>query len=332
MPARTPSNAPRTPSTLTAFSMFVALLAALLTTATASADDYSVSPLEAGDPGYEACESEDFLKRCFRVKLDGGKTLTLSEKDFGLSGAQMAVFERKHPFTALVNKQDFTITVPANYLWAEVRLETLDGRKLLLLAYSDLRLARAALALFEREVTDRNPKAVPQAFYAEQVELSGDKLVEVVIYGGSGRASGATDNKTSFGVISSWDGKQKLAPTSHTYPALRSYTLNLDDAAAPVTALADGFIGCDTPTDLRIWRLNPDGKPLDLFNVQATKGLYGLPDAWAATPAKPLWAKLNTKDAALESIDVFESAEACQKGTGGYQVFWRNGSPRGRKL
>jgi hypothetical protein len=314
-------------------SLAALLLAALaLLVAPAAADDYSVSPLEAGDPGYEACEKEDFFKRCFRVKLDGGKTLTLSERDFGLSGAQLAVFERRHPFSARVNKQDFTITVPDNYLWAEVRLETVDGRKLLLIAYSDLRLARAALALFEREVSDRNPKAVPQAFFAEQVELSGDKLVEVVIYGGSGRATGAADNKTSFGLISSWDGKQKLAPTLHTYPALRSVSLSLDDAAAPVNALADGFTGCDAPTTLRVWRLNPDSKPLTLFDVRATKGLYGLPDAWAAAPTKPLWSKLNVKDSTLESIDIFESAEACQRGSGGYQVFWRNGSPRGRKL
>jgi hypothetical protein len=307
-------------------------VASLAATSTALADDDSVSPLEAGDPGYESCKEEDFLKRCFRVKLEGGKTLTLSEKDFGLSDAQMAVYERKHPFSAQVNKKDFTITVPDNYLWAEVRLETLDGRKLLLLTYSDLRLARAALAQFEREVADRDAKTLPQAFYAEQAELSSDKLSEIIIYGGSGRSTGATDNKTTFGLLSSWDGKHKLAVTAHTYPALRTYTLSLDDAAAPVSTLADGFTGCDTPSDLRVWRLTADNKPLELFNVHATKGLYGLPDTWAADTSKKLWAKLNTKDNTLESIDVFDSAESCQKASGGYQVFWRNGSPRGRKL
>jgi hypothetical protein len=309
----------------------VSLIAALSPSA-ASAQDNGVSTLEAGDPGYENCRSEDFLKRCFRVKLEAGKTLTLSEKDFGLTGSQLAVYERKHPFTAQVNKQDFTITVPQNYLWAEVRLETLDGQKLLLLAYSDLRLARAALAQFEREVKDRDPKTTPQTFYAEHTDLSGDKLSEVIIYGGSGRTSGAADSKTNFGLISSADGKLKHTSTTHTYPALRTFTLNLDDSAAPVSVLTEGFTGCDTHSDLRVWRLSPEYKTVDLFDVKTTKGMYGIPDGWAASDTKKLWTKLNTKDATLESIDLFDSADACKKGSGGYQIFWKNGSPRGRKL
>lgn len=306
-----------------------------------------VEPLEAGDPGWAHCKSKGILDRCFKLKLEGGNVATIAESDFTLPAkTQLALTERSSPFTVKVDTFTFTVEVPKPYIWAVIPLKTQSGDDLLLSVYSDRKLARKALAIWQRiqeEQEKLHEKArkskrkdidlLDDPFFAEHADLGAGSGDEIVVYGGSGFDNGA-DN---WSFVLDSKANDVLITRERSFPALQVVTVDTGkDGATPRAYLADGIAGCDAPGSMRLWRLDEDGKQKITLDVDMIDDMLGIPEAWFRRATKKryieLWVKPQIEGRALTGIELYDDDAKCSNGSEGYRIFWRNGTPRGKKI
>lgn len=329
-------------------SLLSAALFALIPATYAHAAD--IEPVEAGDPGWAHCNNQGMLDRCFKLKLDGGQRATITEADFALpkQGSRLAVTERKAPFTVNVEDGAIQLSVPDTYVWATVPLRTGDGERILLSVYSDRAAARKALTIWERhqenqealrEKASKRKKddidLLDDPFFAERADIAPSPGDEIIVYSGSGHGTGNDD----WSFILDAKADSVLAQHPRSFLAFRVVRVPSDTDSSTLH-LADATLGCAaTEGSFRLWRLSSNNTLDVSLDIDTLDDMFGIPDGWYQRAKKrkskrpKIWVTVDVdSDGTLDGINLFGAPERCENGREGYQIFWRNGTPRGKKL
>ena len=271
------------------------------------------TPVGPGDPLFTLCSSGEF-RVCAMAEIQAGGSLILSEADLGLEGAGLSLVERVRPFSLTASKRgEVRIAVPESTLWALVELESNSGPSLVLV-HTDRVQTRKTLSLFER--TARSDGATQaRGLIAQQIELTGDSVPEVVIQGFTNNEKGGKEPLT---VIATNDGGRALASFALGPPEVSLSAVG----SQPVLVL--GAQGCDRSGRLRLLRY--DGKDEQpLFDSNNLASLAVVPSRFKKAGER-LRIVLSQEAGEVTRADLFVSASKCLESADGLALTW---SPAG---